>query len=65
MEETEEPPDNVLTITFLLFGAMNHLMIELMRRFIMSRPPGRIMVRQAIKKMSQKVEKGQAGAELS
>ena len=40
-----DPHDNVLTAAFLVFGAVNHLMIELMRRFILSRPPGRRMVR--------------------
>ena len=34
----------ILAFIFILFGMVNHVLVELIRRFIMSKPPGRRMV---------------------
>jgi hypothetical protein len=41
---TEDEPNFILAFIFILFGAVNHVVVELIRRFILSKPPGRRMV---------------------
>ena len=40
----EDDPSFILAFIFILFGMVNHVLVELIRRFIMSKPPGRRMV---------------------
>ena len=40
----KDDPNFILAFIFILFGMVNHVLVELIRRFIMSKPPGRRMV---------------------
>ena len=39
-----DEPNFILAFIFVLFGVVNHVVVELIRRFILSKPPGRRMV---------------------
>ena len=41
---SKDDPNFILAFIFILFGMVNHVLVELIRRFIMSKPPGRRMV---------------------